>query len=71
MKRQVDTKEPKKRRFGFTRNIVSELRKVAWPSRQEATRLTLIVLAVTIVIAVMLGVIDYAFSKFADAVLIK
>lgn len=51
--------------------MVSELRKVAWPSRQEATRLTFIVLLVTVVLAFALGVVDFAFSEFADAVLIK
>lgn len=52
------------------RGVVAELRKVAWPSRQEATRLTLIVLAVTVVIAIILGILDYAFGEFVKAVLI-
>ena len=60
-----------KLRFGSVRNTIGELRKVAWPSREEATRLTLIVLIVTITIAIILGVLDFAFSEFVDAVLIK
>lgn len=41
----------------------AELRKVTWPSRQETIRLTAIVLAVTIAMAVFLGLVDYAFTR--------
>ena len=71
MKRQLAVNQNGKQRFSFVRSVVAELRKVAWPSREEATRLTGIVLIVTVAIAIILGVIDYGFSKFAEAVLIK
>ena len=58
-------------KFSFIRNIVGELRKVAWPSRQEASRLTLIVLIVTLIVAAILGLTDFAFSEFVDAVLLR
>ncbi len=47
----------------FLRETRSELRKVTWPSRQEATNLTIIVIAVTLTMAASLGLIDYLFSK--------
>ena len=47
----------------FLRETRSELRKVTWPSRQEATNLTVIVLAVTLTMAASLGLIDFIFSK--------
>jgi len=47
----------------FLRETRSELRKVVWPSRQEATNLTIIVIAVTLTMAASLGFIDYIFSK--------
>jgi preprotein translocase subunit SecE len=47
----------------YLRETRSELRKVAWPSRQEATNLTVIVIAVTLTMAASLGFIDYMFSK--------
>lgn len=59
-----------KLKFGFIRNVIAELKKVAWPSRQEAIRLTAIVLAVTIVIAALLWVIDTAFTELMDWALI-
>lgn len=40
----------------------AELRKVSWPSRQEALNLTLIVVAFTISMAALLGIIDYLFA---------
>ena len=40
----------------------AELRKVAWPSRQEAVNLTLIVVAFTVFMAAVLGIMDYIFA---------
>jgi preprotein translocase subunit SecE len=39
-----------------------ELRKVAWPTRQEALNLALIVVAFTVFMAALLGLIDYIFA---------
>jgi preprotein translocase subunit SecE len=41
----------------FTRETVGELRKVSWPTRQEAWQLTLIVLVVLAFMSVFLGII--------------
>lgn len=45
------------------REVVSELRKVVWPSRQEATRLTLLVIAIAVAIGFFLGLIDLLFNQ--------
>lgn len=42
----------------FYRETMGELRKVNWPTRQEAWHLTKIVLAVLVVMAIYLGGID-------------
>jgi preprotein translocase subunit SecE len=48
----------------YFRETRGELRKVTWPTREEAWRLTLIVLGVTAAMAIFLGVIlDAAFSN--------
>ena len=47
----------------FFRETVAELRKVNWPTRQEATQLTVIVLLVVIVMSTLLGVLDFLFSR--------
>lgn len=38
------------------------MRKVHWPTREEAKNLTKIVLAVTIAMSVLMGVLDYLFA---------
>jgi preprotein translocase SecE subunit len=40
------------------RDTVSELRKVAWPTRPETTNLTLVVIGVSAVLGLFLGGID-------------
>ncbi len=48
----------------YFREMIAELRKVSWPSRQEATQLTLIVLVVVSVMSVFLGTLDLVFARF-------
>ncbi len=52
----------------FFGEVVSELRRVTWPTRPETTRLTLLVLIVSVAIGIFLGVIDIAFARFFSAV---
>ncbi|KAF0107490.1 MAG: preprotein translocase subunit SecE [Anaerolineaceae bacterium] len=42
----------------FWRETVGELRKVSWPSRQQATRMTIIVLIVMSVMSIFLFIVD-------------
>ena len=44
--------------FAFAREARDETRKVAWPSRQEATRMTLVVFAMVLVTALFLWLVD-------------
>ncbi|MGB9641498.1 MAG: preprotein translocase subunit SecE [Anaerolineales bacterium] len=48
----------------YYRETIGELKKVNWPSRQEATNLTLIVLAVTFGMSAIMGLLDLIFSRF-------
>ena len=48
-----------------------EFKHVNWPTRQEATRLTLIVIGISLAIAVFMGVFDYLFSYGLKALLFK
>jgi len=49
--------------------VISELKKVTWPSRQETTRLTLLVIAVAVSIGIALGLIDLLFTRLMDLLL--
>ena len=53
-------------RFGFIGDTIAELKKVVWLSRQEVVYLTALVLIVTVAVGLVLGVIDYGFSKLVD-----
>jgi preprotein translocase subunit SecE len=48
----------------YFRQTWAELHKVHWPTRQEATNLTLIVLAVTVAMSAFLGVVDWLSALF-------
>ena len=48
----------------YFRETVGELRKVTWPTRQEATSLTIVVLIVITVMSAFLGVLDFIYSRF-------
>jgi preprotein translocase subunit SecE len=43
----------------FYRETVGELRKVSWPSREEAINLTMIVIVVLVGMAIFLGTVDF------------
>jgi preprotein translocase subunit SecE len=52
------TTEKGKTFLGFAKESRTEVRKVVWPSRKEATQTTLIVLAVTVLVALLLWGLD-------------
>ena len=58
-------------KFGFFGDIVGELRKVTWPTRQEAFRLTLMVLIVCAAVGVILALLDYGFGRLVRDVFLK
>jgi preprotein translocase subunit SecE len=47
----------------FWRETIGELRKVTWPTPEEAWKMTRIVLVVMVIMAAVLGVLDFAFSR--------
>jgi preprotein translocase subunit SecE len=48
----------------YLNETVGELRKVSWPTRQEATNLTIIVLVVLAGMSIVLGGLDLLFTQF-------
>ncbi len=51
----------------FFQESFAELRKVTWPSRDEAIASTKVVLVSSIIIALFLGLVDYLLFTFVDA----
>ena len=52
----------------YYRETVAELRKVSWPTRREATNLTVIVVIVVVILVIILGTLDVAFSSLLSLV---
>ena len=48
----------------YINETVGELRKVSWPTRREATNLTIIVIIVTLSMSALLGILDYIYTRF-------
>jgi len=55
----------------FFKEVYIEMRKVNWLTRSELLRYTLIVVAVTIIVAAFLGGLDYLFSTLIKRFIIK
>ncbi len=53
----------------FLQEVWSELKKVHWPSRKETYAATAVVLVVVTIIALYLGVVDFAVSWVIQAIL--
>jgi preprotein translocase subunit SecE len=49
--------------FRFFAEVWAELRKAEWPTREEAIRLTGMVITIAAVVAAILGVIDIGFNN--------
>jgi len=48
----------------YLRESRIELRKVSWPTREQTTNLTIVVVVVCLVLAAFLGGLDALFAKF-------
>ncbi len=54
----------------FLKEVKLELGKVTWPTREETIKLTIIVIAISIVLGLYIGGLDLIFTKVTD-ILIK
>ena len=52
--------------INFLKEVRLEIRKVNWPSRDETIRYTLIVVAMSVVVAVYLGGVDLIFTTLLN-----
>jgi preprotein translocase subunit SecE len=67
---RIEKKHQTNRIQQFTRETVGELRKVTWPTTQEAMNLTKIVLIVLAAMSLLLGFLDYLFSLLITWILV-
>jgi preprotein translocase subunit SecE len=51
----------------FIRETIAEIRKVVWPDRETTRNLTMLVIALSIVLGILLGGIDYVLFQIFEA----
>lgn len=57
-------------KFRFFGDVVTELKKVVWPTRKELTNLTMMVVIICVIMGVILGALDYGFFRLFNDVLL-
>jgi preprotein translocase SecE subunit len=50
-------------------DVIAELNRVTWPTREETTRLSIMVITVAVIVGVFLGIIDLGFSSLFNFIL--
>ncbi len=53
-------------RFRFIGETIAELKKAVWLTRREVAYLTFLVLIVSIALGLVLGVVDYGFTRLVN-----
>jgi preprotein translocase subunit SecE len=53
----------------FSREVLAEFRRVTWPSRSELVNSTVVVIAVTVVLAFFLGGVDIVLARVVERIL--
>jgi preprotein translocase subunit SecE len=54
---------------GFLSEVRDELKKVVWPTRQEIIRLTVVVIAISLLVGLFLGGLDFMFTKLISIII--
>ena len=58
--------------ISFLKETASELRKAVWPSREEVSRLTVVVIILAVVAGFFLAGLDFFFDRtFTDYILLR
>jgi preprotein translocase subunit SecE len=67
---KTEVRRAKKDNFiiAYLKETRAELRKVHWPTQQEARTLTLVVMGVTVSMAALLGFLDFVFDRLLNGI---
>lgn len=47
----------------FAQEVIEELKRVSWPTKQETIRLTAVVILISLIIGLYIGIIDVLLAK--------
>ena len=55
----------------YFQEVITELKKVTWPTKQQTIDKTLIVIGVSVAVAIYLGGLDYLFQRIMELLITK
>lgn len=64
-------KLPNVKPIQFIKEVIAELKKVTWPTRQETMKLTAVVIALSIIVGLFIGGLDILLVKISTLVFKK
>jgi preprotein translocase subunit SecE len=50
--------------FDYFKEVKAEVKKVNWPTRKETIKRTLMVIAITVLVAAFLGLLDWVLTNY-------
>lgn len=50
----------------FVKEVITELKKVTWPTRQETIKLTMVVIVLSFLVGAFIGILDLTFLKITS-----
>lgn len=53
----------------YLQETISEMKHVSWPTRQETVKLTVIVIAISVIVAFYVGGLDYIFTNLLKLII--
>jgi len=53
----------------FLKQVETELKKVVWPTRKEAAKMTAVVISTSLVVGSFIGFLDFAFTKIMQSII--
>ena len=65
----VVAKKKPNRLVRWWRETIGEIKKVTWPTKEDALRMTKIVVVVIVIMALFLGLIDLGFSELIGLII--
>ncbi|OGY09323.1 MAG: preprotein translocase subunit SecE [Candidatus Blackburnbacteria bacterium RIFCSPHIGHO2_01_FULL_43_15b] len=55
----------------FLTEVITELKKVVWPSRNQTIQATVLVIAISLIVGLYVGGLDYIFTTALNKLLFK
>lgn len=55
----------------FVQEVISELKKVTWPTFEQTRNMTMLVIVVSVLVGLYIGALDFGFSRLMAVILTR